>query len=263
MKGEPKKSIPLEKICLGILKDFPEAEYNREGYSSDTEIKFKHFSIKLTEESYPTRVQLVIKMSKSMGEKELTLLKEVFEKNIFKNCNFASGVSMDEEFISDRLGLRDTDIVILEAQTLKIKKFTEENAQVDISEMLVMAGNMTLITKYQATYFINIHPDVSSYLRTSHQHFNIAVTGKDMSDIIAFDLIIEKKSIAIHVALPNNSFDRKFVTSFLVPFTKEVQQLVTAKNQESITEYLQKMGVQVQENTTEDQRDLKMLYERE
>lgn len=80
---------------------------------------------------------------------------------------------------------------------------------------------------------------------------------------IEFDIVVRKKSMVVQIKLPNISFNRKFVSGILVPIVKGLRQLASAKNQESITEYLTRMGVRVYENREGENRDLASLYERE
>jgi SpoVK/Ycf46/Vps4 family AAA+-type ATPase len=63
------------------------------------------------------------------------------------------------------------------------------------------------------------------------------------------------------VKLPNVGFDRKFLSNILEPFFKEVCQLASIKNKESISNFLIRMGLQVREVPEGTPTDLNSLYE--
>jgi hypothetical protein len=89
------------------------------------------------------------------------------------------------------------------------------------------------------------------------------VITEDNATPVEFSIIIKNKSMVLQVKLPNFGFNRKFLSQTLVPIVKELRQMASAKNQESITEYLLRMGVRVYENTQTENMDLNTLYERE
>lgn len=121
---------------------------------------------------------------------------------------------------------------------MEITAFTEDNTAIELDTLLRLANKLsTKSSCFEDTKFMSIHRDNYGY-DLEDPKFNISVTTNQIHLPVEFDLIIKKKAITLVINLPNIGFDRKFLSGIFVPFFKEVRQLVSKKNQESITDYL-------------------------
>lgn len=261
LNGSIKKGKTVEKICMEILKKFDESKLDARTYH-DNEVSFKHFVIEFQDIFHNGKMTFEIKNIKSLTEKEFHMIRDIFEKHVMANSDLESNQRIDEAIIVERLGLKDTDIVIIEEKKMEITAFTEDNTAIELDTLLRLANKLsTKSSCFEDTKFMSIHRDNYGY-DLEDPKFNISVTTNQIHLPVEFDLIIKKKAITLVINLPNIGFDRKFLSGIFVPFFKEVRQLVSKKNQESITDYLIWMGVQVREVSEGEDRDLATLYEK-
>lgn len=101
-----------------------------------------------------------IKKIDSLSDKEFILIKELFEKHVLANANLESDQRIDEAILSERLGLKETDIVIFEEKKVEITLFTEENAELDFSSVLRMANQISSASLFNLSQkYINVIGD--------------------------------------------------------------------------------------------------------
>ncbi len=127
-------------------------------------------------------------------------------------------------------------------------------------DLLQLASEITGKTISYEKRFINVQKDLYSQT-PSEQKFNVCVSSETIQIPVEFEVTIKKKSVSLSIKLPNVGFDRKFLSNILVPFFKEVRQLASVKNKESVTDFLIRMGVQVREVPEGTATDLPSLYE--
>lgn len=263
LKGNLRGEKNIEKIYLDIYQAYNEASPRRGSYAQISDIGFGPFSLSITVQGYQNTIIFDVEQRGSLSEKDLQRIAEIFEQHVLSNANLESNQEMTEDTISERLGLSQADIVVIEEKQVDITMFSEEISHLDFWSLLKTVnqlGNSTF-TSFRKKY---IHVSEDLYMSAWwEQKFHFSVITEDNAHPVEFDIIIKKHSMVVQVKLPNFGFNRKFLSQTLVPIVKELRQMSSAKNQESITEYLMRMGVRVYENTQSEHADLNKLYERE
>jgi hypothetical protein len=131
LKGNICSEKTIEKIYLDIYDACHEASPSRNSSNHPSDIGFGAFSLSITSRSYQNSIVFNIRHKGSLYDKDYQRIAEIFEKHVLSNANLESNQEITEDTISERLGLSQTDIVIIEEKQAEITMFSEETSHLD------------------------------------------------------------------------------------------------------------------------------------